>query len=185
MAVKFCLLIFVLTITIKIKNMTDIINTESFGFDWMEEIESANPEMGQLLGNDIKDFIFGGNATFTVINTQTKNRFTFKVKHPKGNKDVFFVSVLNGSDNYSNYTFVGTFFSKSNSYRYSKKSSVGSDAQSAKVISWFFSRFIDNEEKYPFVQVYHEGKCGSCGRKLTTPQSIKTGRGPVCSGKKR
>ena len=164
--------------------MTELINKESFGFDWITEVESANPEMGQLLGGDIKNFIFGGNATFTIINTNTKNRFTFKIKEPKNSKGIFFVSVLNGSDNYSNYSFMGTYFEKDGVYRIGKKSSITKDAQSSKVITWFFSKFINNEEKYPFVQVYHEGKCGKCGRKLTTPESIKSGLGPVCNGKK-
>ena len=30
-------------------------------------------------------------------------------------------------------------------------------------------------------ELHHEGKCGKCGRKLTTPQSVKTGFGPKCS----
>ena len=161
--------------------MSEFINKESFDFDWITGITSANPEMGQLLGDDIKNFIFGGNATFTVINTQTKNRFTFRVKQPKNNKSVFFVSVLNGSDNNSNYTFIGTYFNKTSNYIHGKKSHITKDAQSAKVINWFFSRFIDSEEKYPFIQVYHEGKCGKCGRKLTTPDSVKKGLGPICS----
>ena len=50
--------------------MTDIIKMEGFEFDWIKDI-TANPEMGQLLGDDIKKFIFGGNSTFTVINTET------------------------------------------------------------------------------------------------------------------
>jgi len=29
---------------------------------------------------------------------------------------------------------------------------------------------------------FHEGKCGKCGRKLTTPESIKNGFGPTCLG---
>lgn len=165
--------------------MSELINKESFGFDWINEVESAKVERSQLLGEDIKNFVFGGNATFTIVNTDTKKYFTFKVRQPKNNDEIFFVSVMNGSDNYTNYAFLGTFFSKENTYKYSKKSSIGSDAQSAKVISWFFNKFVENEEKYPMVQVYHEGKCGKCGRKLTTPESVKSGLGPVCGGKNR
>jgi hypothetical protein len=32
-----------------------------------------------------------------------------------------------------------------------------------------------------FVEVWHEGKCGKCGRALTVPSSILTGIGPECS----
>jgi hypothetical protein len=165
--------------------MSELINKESFGFDWINEVESAKVERSQLLGEDIKNFVFGGNATFTVVNTGTKKHFTFKVKQPKNNDSVFFVSVMNGSDNNSNYAFIGTYFTKNGGYSHGKKSSIGKDAQSAKVISWFFNKFINNEEKYPTVQVYHEGKCGKCGRKLTTPESVKSGLGPVCGGKSR
>jgi hypothetical protein len=165
--------------------MSELINKESFGFDWINEVESAKVERSQLLGEDIKKFVFGGNATFTVVNTDTKKHFTFKVKQPKNNNEIFFVSVMNGSDNNSNYAFIGTYFNNGNSFRHGKKSSIGKDAQSAKVISWFFNKFINNEEKYPTVQVYHEGKCGKCGRKLTTPESVKSGLGPVCGGKNR
>ena len=35
--------------------------------------------------------------------------------------------------------------------------------------------FISNEEKYLTVQVYHDGKCGRCGKTLTTPKSLKSG----------
>lgn len=31
----------------------------------------------------------------------------------------------------------------------------------------------------------HEGACGKCGRPLTTPESIQSGIGPVCSGKRK
>ena len=163
--------------------MSELINKESFGFDWINEVESAKVERSQLLGEDIKKFVFGGNSTFTVVNTDTKKHFTFKVKQPKNNNEIFFVSVMNGSDNNSNYAFIGTYFNNGNSFRHGKKSSIGKDTQSAKVISWFFNKFINNEEKYPTVQVYHEGKCGKCGRKLTTPESVKSGLGPVCSGR--
>lgn len=31
------------------------------------------------------------------------------------------------------------------------------------------------------VEVWHEGSCGRCGRKLTVPSSIETGLGPECA----
>jgi hypothetical protein len=32
-------------------------------------------------------------------------------------------------------------------------------------------------------EVYHEGRCGRCNRKLTVPESIETGLGPECASK--
>ena len=31
-----------------------------------------------------------------------------------------------------------------------------------------------------FVEIWHEGKCGKCGRPLTVPSSIENGLGPSC-----
>jgi hypothetical protein len=30
------------------------------------------------------------------------------------------------------------------------------------------------------IEIWHEGKCGKCGRQLTVPSSIETGIGPEC-----
>jgi hypothetical protein len=79
--------------------MSEIIKKEEFGFDWINEVATAKVERSQLLGDDISNFVFGGNATFTVVNTDTNKWFTFKVKQPKGNKEVSFVSVLTGLKN--------------------------------------------------------------------------------------
>jgi hypothetical protein len=129
----------------------------------------------QLKNSDIKNFIFAGNATFTLVNTLTKNRFTYKVRKSKEN-DIFFVSVLTGSDNVSNYTFIG--FIKNNKFFHSKKSRISIDSVSFKAFNWFF-HYIDSIPA--IIDVLHEGKCGRCGRKLTTPESIKRGLGPECS----
>ena len=42
------------------------------------------------------DFILGGNSLFTLLNVESGNRFTFKVKKHKLD-DVYFVSVLTKS----------------------------------------------------------------------------------------
>jgi hypothetical protein len=41
-------------------------------------------------------------------------------------------------------------------------------------------------EKHPLpgsVDVLHSGRCGRCGRTLTTPDSIERGLGPECAHK--
>ena len=37
----------------------------------------------ELRGNQLRDFVFAGNALFTVANTLTNNHVTFKVKKHK------------------------------------------------------------------------------------------------------
>jgi hypothetical protein len=33
------------------------------------------------------------------------------------------------------------------------------------------------------LEVWHEGRCGRCGRRLTVPESIESGLGPECATK--
>jgi hypothetical protein len=86
------------------------------------------------------------------------------------------VSVLNGPDNYSNYRYIGAIFGTE--FRSTKKG-ISIDAPAFKAFAWFNNRV--NENRLPEnVAVYHEGRCGRCGRKLTVPESIKCGYGPEC-----
>jgi len=128
----------------------------------------------------IKDFLFGGNSTITLKSIETGKHFTFKVKQAdmKDKNSLFFVSVLSGSDNYSNYSYIGIIKNKSE-FRLTQKSKVGSDAISFKAFNYFFNQIktgkINNK-----LEVLHSGKCARCNRKLTTPESIKSGFGPIC-----
>ena len=125
--------------------------------------------------------LFLGNATFTIENSKTKNRFTFKIKElPKkyaNNKEIHFISVLSGSDNDSDYRFFGTVFDK-NRYSHSKKSKITEDAQSVLVFKYLLSKM--NSALPECINIYHKGKCLRCGRTLTVPESIVSGFGPEC-----
>jgi Family of unknown function (DUF6011) len=127
-------------------------------------------------------FMFAGNAKFTVRNTKTGNRFTFRVSEPKkktSDASVHFVSVLAGPDNTADYTFLGTIFGFE-TYKHSKKSSATADAQSVKVFTWVFER-LKTRTLPEFIEIWHMGHCGRCGRELTVPESIQNGIGPECA----
>lgn len=146
------------------------------------EIEDLTPS--QLSNGSIGKFILAGNAIFTLKNTATGNRFTFKIRQPKASTP-HFVSVLTGSDNTSDYTFLGTVFNAYDSpkYYYGKRSTIGFDAQSAKTIAWFLGQLFNKKALPSSIEVWHAGKCGRCGRLLTDPQSIADGIGPICIDK--
>jgi hypothetical protein len=132
----------------------------------------------QLRGQQLRDFVFAGNALFTILNKDSGNYFTYKVKKHKED-DVWFVQVLSGHD----YVFIGTCF-EDKKFKYSEKSVLGLDNQKVKTFDWFLEKFFNDQNKFSQVEVYHHGRCGHCYKTLTTPESIKTGIGPVCSGKK-
>lgn len=118
-------------------------------------------------------FIFAGKSVVTFVNTQTGNRFTYKIKQAK-DSNLFFVSVLTGPET---YTYIGTCLE--GNYKHGKKSHIGTESQSVKVFIYMLKRLI-NENLPDFLEVWHEGFCGKCGRSLTVPSSILTGIGPEC-----
>ena len=133
-------------------------------------------------------FFFGGLAIFTILNTKSMNRFTYKVTSKEGNdgSTIYFVSVLTGSNNETDYTFLGTIFDNG-VYYHGRKSRIGKDAMSVKAFAWFYNKLnrhfsADGEDfNLGTVEFYHEGCCARCGRKLTIPESVEIGFGLTCN----
>ncbi len=118
-------------------------------------------------------FMFAGKSIITFLNSQSSNRFTFKVKQAK-DSNLFFVSVLTSPDT---YTYIGTCVE--GNYKHGKKSSITKDAQSVKVFEFMLNR-LKTDDLPDFLEVWHEGHCGKCGKRLTVPSSILNGLGPEC-----
>lgn len=132
----------------------------------------------------IVDFMFAGNAYFTIKNTETTNRFTFRVvrfEDEEQGKIMHFVHVMTGSDNSSSYTFLGTIFDTS-FFSHSKKSKILKQDVEYKAFLWLWNTLRKPTAQIPSnVEIWHEGVCGCCGRRLTVPESITRGLGPVCA----
>lgn len=132
---------------------------------------------------DIKNFLFGGNATITLESKVTNNWFTYRIRRLKSGdeKSPLFVSVLTGNDNECSYTYMGTIFNNTNnsSFRLTDKSKMTTDALSYKAFLFFFDLLMMNDV-HKDMNVYHQGVCGVCGRTITTASSLKTGIGPFC-----
>lgn len=134
---------------------------------------------------DVINFMFAGKAIFTLRNSKSGNRFTYRISAPKKQdqkRPVFFVAIMTGSDNEKSYQFAGTLFGKF-TYQHSRKSKLALTHKAVDV----FSRFLDYPENGTLpggIEIWHEGCCGRCGRKLTVPASILSGIGPECSAKR-
>lgn len=127
------------------------------------------------------DFIKAGNATFTVA-SPTKERYTYKVTLSK-KIGLYFVSVLTGPNNRTDYTYIGRLSTVDHLLKITAKSAFPRETKLVKVFNWAMEH-IKTQKPVPngyFLE--HNGSCGRCGRKLTTPESIKAGLGPVCRGK--
>lgn len=128
--------------------------------------------MKQLQHKDALQFIFAGKSVFKVINTKTENEFTFSVKKSK-TENFYFVKVLTGDV----FTYIGCV--GPNGYSHGKKSTIKNTAQSVKVFEYILNKLISNTLP-SFVEIYHNGRCGRCGRTLTVNDSIDMGIGPEC-----
>jgi hypothetical protein len=134
----------------------------------------------------ILSFMTAGKATITLVGKQ--ERFTYKVsaapKRKPTDPDTWFVSLLNGPDNYLNYAYIGILQRGEDGrlfFKWTSKARVGETALSVRGFKWAIVYFADN--RFPKnLEVYHEGRCGRCGRKLTVPESITSGFGPECIG---
>lgn len=126
-------------------------------------------------------FALAGNATFTIRSVASGVRFTYRVRTMKEREGMWFVSLLNGPDNTSHYTYMGCI--QNNKFRFTKGSKVTPTAPSAVAIVWFAKQAFERHLLPASVEVWHEDRCGRCGRKLTVPESIASGIGPECAGK--
>lgn len=120
----------------------------------------------------VRNFIFGGNANFTIQSEKTGTHYTYKVKRSKKNSSVFFICI---SDDYVGYLrFKGEkiYYNQGMNFEVSVRLQ-----KQVKALLWV----IANSDKLDGnVTVYHCGRCACCGRKLTDPESIERGFGPEC-----
>ncbi len=131
-----------------------------------------------------REYMLAGRALFTIKNKDSGNRFTFKVskKETENAQTLYFIKVLSGPSNDSDYTYLGTVFLNDDKgeFKSTRGSQVSADAPSFKAFKWLFNMLQAGKELPPQVEFYHEGRCGRCGRRLTVPESIESGFGPEC-----
>jgi hypothetical protein len=83
----------------------------------------------------VMEFMTAGNATLTLKSERTGNRFTYKVRQSE-DKQVHFVSVLTGSDNESNYRYLGVI--RDRAFSHGRKSKICTRvAPAAMAFHWF------------------------------------------------
>lgn len=139
---------------------------------------------------DFVTFWEAGNATFTIQSRKTGKRFTFRVSRSKKSADEnrpIWVSVLSGSDNNGDYSFIGTIWNRNDGYAFNRgsKSRATESAPSVLAIKWICDELNSPNPEHLFEKatLWHEGRCGRCGRKLTVPESIASGIGPECASR--
>jgi hypothetical protein len=130
-----------------------------------------------------KDFFFGGNSTFTIQSEKTNDWRTYKIRQMEVTErfpnPAFTVSLLAGPCNETNYVYIGLIDPNTGSIRFTKASKRNDSSPDVVILRWFMNHLF-TDKVLPNAVVRHAGKCGCCGRKLTTPQSLIRGIGPEC-----
>ena len=127
-----------------------------------------------------RQFILGGNARVTFVSRKTGQRFTYRIRASEDGQ-VHFVSLLNGPDNETAYAYFG-YIRRGVYFHGGAKARVGRDAPSSRAFDWVY-KLLAQDRLSDDLEVWHEGRCGRCGRTLTVPESIRTGFGPECAGR--
>jgi hypothetical protein len=126
-------------------------------------------------------FLLAGNAHATFVSKVTGTRFTYRIEkadpRPGDTRTPpHFVSVLTAPDHYD---YLGCIFEE-RMYSHGSKSKIAGNAPAAVAFAWVWARLVDGRVPET-ADVFHEGRCGRCGRRLTVPESILNGLGPECS----
>lgn len=124
-------------------------------------------------------FIRAGNATFTIQSVETGVYFTYNVRAGARSEHLRFVKVLIAPETYA---YLGALCRGGELVR-TAASRFTESAPSFKALAWFMRELARTPgDQTPAKVIFrHEGKCGRCGRPLTTPASIDTGLGPDCA----
>lgn len=130
-----------------------------------------------------REFVLAGKAIFTVFSRSGKH-YTYRVtsKESDSGSKIWFVGLLTGTDNTSDYEYLGVL-KESGEVRLTAKSQHTSESTPVIAIRWAINKLWSGSPIPDGCGIHHEGWCGRCGRMLTDPVSVRTGFGPKCRGR--
>lgn len=143
---------------------------------------------------DVQRFVQAGNAIITLVSRKTGARYTYSLRRPQDERDtnvvcqtgIIFVGVLTGPDNTTHYRYVGQLRGDGITWRYEHGRRAKLDVATPSVVAfrWFAQQLYGDHTGGTLpdqLEVWHEGRCGRCGRMLTVPTSVARGFGPDCA----
>ena len=136
-----------------------------------------------------RDFLLAGRAVFTVSTPARHYTFRVTAKEASGKyPPAWFVSLLTGPDNEHSYRYLGMLDVETGHVRLTNGSRQGNfseDSEPVRVVRIVTAVVYGVGMLPDGWTVANAGKCGRCGRALTTPESIARGLGPECVKKGR
>ena len=133
----------------------------------------------------VEDMIFAGHATFTILNTETNNHFTYRIRKPDKMLPRSGVWWVWSKDENGGWHYLFSYFDDPNDFsklipKITGRSAIKSwDHIQAKAILWYVNRL--RQRRIPKnVVIQFADHCCRCGRQLTDPKSLDRGIGPEC-----
>ena len=121
-----------------------------------------------------RSYMLAGDAVLTFRNIRTAKRHTFRITKAKDRDEPHFIKVMTSSEGSK---FLGTIFNR-RIYRRGHKSTYSKESDQHRAFEWLWKNIDDI---HPDIEVWHEGRCLRCHRRLTVPESIERGYGPECA----
>lgn len=145
------------------------------------------------MSNVTKQFVLAGRSIFTIeiseefqVKHNLKPHYTFRVDHkaPEGKfKEAWFVKYLTGPDNTRDYSYLGLLNVENGQVQTTAKSNLNDNDLIMRLLNRTLALIWTNDVT-PMIEkgfgLHHEGRCGKCGRVLTTSESVQRGIGPEC-----
>lgn len=133
-----------------------------------------------------KDWILAGHAIFTVF--WPGQHYTYKIIKKEANgrfPDTYFVNLLTGPDNSSDYTYLGLLVDTPPRVKLTRASKHNEDSLPVKALNRALTRVWAGQDFPPETGIKGMGRCGRCGHELTHPDGVsdegyRLGYGPVC-----
>lgn len=130
---------------------------------------------------DARNFILAGKTTVTLKSLKTEAHLTYRVTRAKTEGHAsHFVKVRTGGEGKNAWAYIG--FIARDKFLHGNKSPFEFSSKQSRAF-YFATTHLFAGRMPPDLEVWHEGKCGRCARKLSDPASIARGLGPECAGR--
>lgn len=131
----------------------------------------------------VREFILAGRAKVTIKSEKTGKHYTYRVNRISDSAVHGVAAMVAGPPP---WLYLGAIFLDEGSiFRPTRKTCNYARYHPAyRAFNWFWEILVEKERMPQGVTVFHEGKCGMCGRELTDPVSVTEGYGPDCRKKR-
>ncbi len=143
---------------------------------------------GEVNLKDALRYMLAGKSEFTMLSIKSGVRLRYKLTKKESkykgedgaSEFIYFLNTFTDGD--MQYAGVLFYNDDNNTFNFGKgaRGKLQPSHLNVRSILYVLNNLTKGNEDLA-LKVYHSGKCGRCGRKLTTPESVLTGLGPTCS----